>query len=44
VVYEEVGVGKRQVTETQQVSDTVRREELRTDDTGDVEVRTEPNR
>jgi uncharacterized protein (TIGR02271 family) len=44
VVYEEVGVGKRRVTETQQVSDTVRREELRTDDTGDVEVRSEPNR
>jgi uncharacterized protein (TIGR02271 family) len=44
VVYEEVGVGKRQLTETQQVSDTVRREELRTDDTGDAEVRTDPNR
>ena len=42
VVYEEVGVGKRQVSETQQVSDTVRREELRTDESGDVEVRQEP--
>jgi uncharacterized protein (TIGR02271 family) len=43
VVYEEVGIGKRQVTETQQVSDTVRREELRTDKDGDVEVRQDPN-
>jgi uncharacterized protein (TIGR02271 family) len=43
VVYEEVGVGKRQVTETQQVSETVRREELRTDKDGDVEVRQNPN-
>ena len=42
VVYEEVGVGKRQVSETQQVSDTVRREELRTDERGDVEVRQDP--
>jgi len=41
VVYEEVGVGKRQVTETQQVSETVRREELRTDKHGDPEIRTE---
>jgi len=41
MVYEEVGIGKRQVTETQQVSDTVRREELRTDTQGDPDVRTE---
>ena len=39
VVYEEVEVGKRQVQETQRVSDTVRREEARIDQEGDVEVR-----
>jgi uncharacterized protein (TIGR02271 family) len=39
VVYEEVGVGKRVTQETQQVSDTVRREELRTDKEGDVDIR-----
>jgi uncharacterized protein (TIGR02271 family) len=39
VVYEEVGVGKREVTETQQVSETVRREEARLERQGDVEVR-----
>jgi uncharacterized protein (TIGR02271 family) len=39
VVYEEVGLGKRVSQETQQVSDTVRREELRTEREGDVEVR-----
>jgi uncharacterized protein (TIGR02271 family) len=39
VVYEEVGVGKRAVQETQQVSDTVRREELRVENEGDVEFR-----
>src|SRR5437016_3400419 len=39
VVYEEVGVGKRVTQETRQVSDTVRREELRTENEGDVEVR-----
>lgn len=38
VVYEEVGVGKRVTQETRQVSDTVRREELRTDKEGDVEI------
>jgi uncharacterized protein (TIGR02271 family) len=38
VVYEEVGVGKRVTQETQQVSDTVRREELRVENEGDVEV------
>ena len=31
VVYEEVGIGKRATQETQSVSDTVRREELRVD-------------
>jgi uncharacterized protein (TIGR02271 family) len=44
VVYEEVGVGKRVTQDTQQVSDTVRREELRMDEDGDVEVRKEPKR
>jgi uncharacterized protein (TIGR02271 family) len=39
VVYEEVGIGKREVTETQQVSDTVRREEARLERQGDVTVR-----
>jgi uncharacterized protein (TIGR02271 family) len=43
VVYEEVGVGKRVTQETQQVSDTVRREELRTEKEGDVEFRDKPN-
>lgn len=42
VVYEEVGVGKRVTQETRQVSDTVRREELRTDNEGDVELRNNP--
>jgi uncharacterized protein (TIGR02271 family) len=39
VVYEEVGVAKQEVTETQQVSDTVRREEARLERQGDVNVR-----
>lgn len=39
VVYEEVGVGKRATQETQQVSGTVRREELRTEKEGDVDIR-----
>src|SRR5919199_336738 len=39
VVYEEVGVGKREVTETQQVSETVRREEARIEHEGEVKVR-----
>jgi uncharacterized protein (TIGR02271 family) len=39
VVYEEVGVGKREVTETQSVSETVRREEARIEREGDVNVR-----
>jgi uncharacterized protein (TIGR02271 family) len=38
VVYEEVGVGKRVTQETRQVSDTVRREELRVEHEGDVDV------
>jgi uncharacterized protein (TIGR02271 family) len=42
VVYEEVGVGKRATQETQEVSETVRREELRVDREGDVEVRKDP--
>jgi uncharacterized protein (TIGR02271 family) len=36
VVYEEVGVNKQQVVESQQVADTVRREELRVNKEGDV--------
>jgi uncharacterized protein (TIGR02271 family) len=43
VVYEEVGVGKRVTQETRQVSDTVRREELRTEKEGDVDIRSTPN-
>jgi uncharacterized protein (TIGR02271 family) len=43
VVYEEVGVGKRRTEETQQVSDTVRREELRTNREGDVDLRENRN-
>jgi uncharacterized protein (TIGR02271 family) len=42
VVYEEVGVGKRATEETQQVSETVRREELRIDKEGDIDVQGEP--
>jgi uncharacterized protein (TIGR02271 family) len=42
VVYEEVGVGKRVTQETQQVSGTVRREELRVENEGDAEVRNDP--
>lgn len=44
VVYEEVGVGKRITQETQHVSDAVRREELRTDKEGDVNLRADTNR
>jgi uncharacterized protein (TIGR02271 family) len=36
VVNEETRVGKRQVQDTKRVSDTVRREELRTEQDGDV--------
>jgi len=39
VVREEVSLGKRQVQETQRVSDTVRREEARVERQGDVDVR-----
>lgn len=38
VVTGEVAVGKRAVQETQQVSDTVRREEARLDESGDVDI------
>jgi len=38
VVYEEVGVDKRTVQDTQRVSETVRREEAVIDKDGDVEV------
>jgi uncharacterized protein (TIGR02271 family) len=42
VVYEEVGIGKRVTQETQPVTETVRREELRVDESGDVDVRKDP--
>lgn len=38
VVYEEVGVGKRQIEETRDVNATVRREELRVDREGDARL------
>jgi uncharacterized protein (TIGR02271 family) len=38
VVREEVALGKRQVQDTQQVSDTVRREEARVEQAGDVNI------
>lgn len=38
VIKEEIDIGKRIVQETQQVTDTVRREEARIDRTGDVNV------
>jgi uncharacterized protein (TIGR02271 family) len=45
VVYEEVEVGKRPVQETERVSGTVRREEARFEEEGDVDVRRdEPRR
>ena len=37
VVYEEVGVGKREVEETHEVSGTVRREEARIEQAGDID-------
>ena len=37
-VGEEVSLGKRQVQETQQVSDTVKREEARVERRGDINV------
>ena len=42
VVYEEVGVRKDQVTQTERVSGTVRREEARINRAGDVSVRSAP--
>jgi uncharacterized protein (TIGR02271 family) len=39
VVYEEVGVAKREVEETRDVNATVRREELRVEREGDVRLR-----
>jgi len=39
VVKEEVSLGKRKVTDTHTVDENVRREELRVDKTGDVDVR-----
>lgn len=39
VVYEEVGIGKRAVQDTQHVSAEVRREEARIENEGDVQVR-----
>lgn len=39
VVREEVSVSKRQVTEKQQVSETLRKENIKVDQQGDVEVR-----
>jgi uncharacterized protein (TIGR02271 family) len=39
VVYEEVGIGKRQVEETRDVNATVRREELRVQEQGDAHLR-----
>lgn len=44
VVSGEVSIGKRQVTETQHLSDTVRREELRVDKSGDVDVENDAKR
>ena len=45
VVTEEISVGKRQVQDTERVSDTVRREEVRLEEEGDVDVRgDEPRR
>ncbi len=39
VVREEISVGKREVQETRNVSDTVRREEARIESEGDVAIR-----
>jgi uncharacterized protein (TIGR02271 family) len=41
-VVEEIVVSKRPVTETQRVSDTVRREEVIVDETGDARLRSDP--
>jgi uncharacterized protein (TIGR02271 family) len=43
VVYEEVNVGKRAVQETQQVSDSVRKEVVDVDAVGDLAVANQPN-
>lgn len=43
VVTEEVNVGRRKVRETQQVDDSVRKEELRVKEKGDVKVRDDRN-
>src|SRR5918911_4526439 len=43
VVYEEVSLGKRAVQETQQVSETVRKEVVDVDATGEVEVTRQAN-
>ena len=42
VVREEVHIGKRPVQDTERISDTVRREELRVEEEGDVHVRSNP--
>ena len=39
MVTEEVSIGKRQVQDTEQVSGTVRKEEVRVEEKGDVNVR-----
>ncbi|MBV9173678.1 MAG: YsnF/AvaK domain-containing protein [Chloroflexi bacterium] len=44
VVYEEVGLGKKVTQDTEQVSETVRREELRTDKKGDAPLRDDRSR
>ena len=43
VVYEEVNIGKRAVQETQQVSDTVRKEVVDVDAVGDLSIGNRPN-
>jgi uncharacterized protein (TIGR02271 family) len=43
VVYEEVGVGKHVTQDTEEVSETVRREELRTNKEGEVDLRGDRN-
>jgi len=40
VVKEEVSVGKRKVTDTEHVSDTVKKEQVKVERTGDVDVHT----
>jgi len=39
VVKEEVTIGKRQVQDTEKVSGTIRKEEIKVDKKGDVDVR-----